>query len=344
MDPETGRQKRRKIRRRSVIVAAIILVLALIFSYISIRFSGTMLIEDEPFTHVKWAVILEGQTPDLERNDYAVKLLMENKADTIILMGRRVFRNRNNVDFYLDDMLKQGDIDIRRIYLFRHDDNSSLEEAYSIIPALKLKGVDTVLLVTRGASTKRVSAIFNKLAGGKPVFITTDLEDATFNPRTWIHTREARKIWFKEWASFLVSKVELLFANPANPVPGKVYPLEWAGAHKSGKSDEGMTPIDAVVAPIVSDTIVDTTVVELSSSSKAVSSSSKAEVKKVVIKKPAAKPALKAAPNPAPNPEKKVEKKVDKSDKKSDKKAEKSTDKNADKHAKKKDAHASGEN
>ena len=316
MDPEAGRQKRRKNRHRILIVASILLLCALVFSYVSVRFSGTMLIKDQPFTHVKWAVILEGQTPDMERTDFAVKLLTEKKVDTVVVLGKRVFRNQNDVDFYLDDMLQQGDVDVGQIYLFRHDDNSSLEEAYSIIPALKLKGIDTVLLVTRGAATRRVNAIFNKLAAGKPVFITTDLEDAMFNPRTWIHTREARKIWFKEWASLLVSKMELLFAAQANPIPGKEYPLEWAGQRqKSLASEDSLTPLE-IAAPSSSSTVSAADSSKESSSS-AVSSSSKTVAKKTLAK-PKAKPVVK-----------------------SDKKTEKKSEKKADKHAKKKSAAAS---
>jgi len=349
MDPEARKRQKQKVRQRFGLLFLFLFLLLVVVAYISIRWSGEWLVKDQPVDHVRWAIILEGQSADMERTDFGVKLLLEGKVDSVIVMGRRVFRDRNNVEFYLDDMEEQGGaLDASRIYLFKHDDNSSLEEAYSVIPALKQKGIDTVLLVTRGVATRRVNQIFNKLSGGSPVFLTVNLEDARFDPRTWIHTREARKIWLKEWASLLISQIELLGADIADPIAGKTYPMERAVAVSETKnSGDILVPIAALLS---SDSKSSSSAVKSSSSSQAkvpdFSAATDSETKetKVAVKqatKKMDKSTVKAAEKKtaekkvvAKTPEKKT---AVKSDKKSDKKPDKKTDSKSDKKAEKKD-------
>jgi len=264
IDTETRNRQKVRVRRRWGLLWLAGLFAFVVFAYIGIRWSGHWLVLEEPLTHVQWAVILEGQTPDMERTDFGLQLQREHKADTLLVMGHRVFRNRNDADFYLEDMRSQGDADLRRIYLLKHDDNSNFEEAFSVIPILKLRGLDTVLLVTRGATTRRVNTVFNALSGGHPVFITVNLEDDSFSPSTWIHTREARKIWMREWVSYLESKVELLFTDTVPVIAGKTYPMQWAGGPIA--DDEALTPMPSI-----------SSVQDESSSSQTLSSSSLSE-------------------------------------------------------------------
>ncbi len=242
--PETRALQKRKIRRRIGFFFVLLFSLVLLLGYVGVRWSGEWLIQDQPVDHVRWAVVLDGQSPNMERTDFAVKLLTENRADSVVVLGRRVFRDRNNADFYLEDMLRQGEVDSKRIFLLYHDDDSSIEEAYSLIPALRLRGADTVLLITRGPASRRVNRIFNTLAGGSIVFLTVNVEDLEFNARTWAHTRVARKVWLKEWVTLAFSVVELWFAEEAVPLPGKPYPLQWAGSMGDmGKPAMELTPI-----------------------------------------------------------------------------------------------------
>lgn len=269
------------LRRRLSLLFILSFIGLLLLAYIGIRFSGTWLIKSKTVDHVPWIAVLDGQSAGMERTDFAVKMLTSAQADSVVVLGKRVFRDRFNSDFYVEDMQRQGSLDLTRLFLIRHDDNSSMDEAYSLIPALKVRGVDSVLLLTSEAATRRVDKIFNRLAGGSPVFITMGIKDPLYNPRTWIHNRESRKIWLKEWASYLVSFYELAFVKPIVPIKDKPYPLDAAGS--ALKQEEVLTPIEAVLSS-------SSALPSSSSEESVISSSSKAEKTEKVVNESEKKP------------------------------------------------------
>ena len=128
-------KRRAKIVTRTRIVVAV--VLCILLFYVLVSYSGHWLVRDDSFEHVNWVVVLDGQSGDLERSDYAAKLVREGKADSVLILGRRVFRDKNNADFYAEDMEEVGGVDPSRIYIYRHDDPSTIEEAVSVIPWFK---------------------------------------------------------------------------------------------------------------------------------------------------------------------------------------------------------------
>ena len=145
----------------------------------------------------------------MERSDYTLKIMEEGKADSVLILGRRVFRDKNNADYYADDFMRSGNIDSGRVFLFRHNDPSTLEEALSIVPWFKSKNVDTVLLITSAAASNRAKHIFTTLAGEKPVFITVDIQHYLYNSKNWFFERESRKIWLREWFALFNSYYDL---------------------------------------------------------------------------------------------------------------------------------------
>lgn len=190
------------------VTIGIVTILVICF-YFVMTSSGSWLLQNDEFSHVKWVAVLDGQTAELERTDYAAKLLREHKVDSVLILGRRVYRTHSNAEFYAEDFMKQGNFDSNAVFLAMHDDPSTFEEARTIIPWFKKRNVDTVLLVTYSAATKRAAKIFNTLAGGKPHFIVTEGNDYIYTPDSWFASRESRKIWVKEWAAMMVATYEL---------------------------------------------------------------------------------------------------------------------------------------
>ena len=190
------------------ITIGIVTILVICF-YLVMTSSGSWLLQNDEFHHVKWVAVLDGQTAELERTDYAAKLLREHKVDSVLILGRRVYRTHSNAEFYAEDFMKQGSFDSNAVFMAMHDDPSTFEEARTIIPWFKKRNADTVLLVTYSAATKRAAKIFNTLAGGKPHFIVTEGNDYIYTPDSWFASRESRKIWVKEWAAMIVAIYEL---------------------------------------------------------------------------------------------------------------------------------------
>ena len=186
-------------------------------------YSGHLLVDDDSFEHVKWALVLDGQSADMERTDFAARLMGEGKVDSVLILGRRCFRNRNNGEFYVEDFMQQGSFDSASVFLAAHDDPSTIGEAYSTIPWLKARNADTVLLITSASASHRVKKIFSTLAGDSPVFLTADIHHYQYNPDSWYAHRETRKIWLREWAAYFMSFVDLWSAGTLTAADSSYY-------------------------------------------------------------------------------------------------------------------------
>ena len=213
----------RKKKNFSVGIALLILLAIAVITYAIFEKSGHWLVEEDDFEHVKWVAVLDGQTADLERSDFTANLLAEGKADSVLLLGRRVYRDRSNSEFYAEDFMKLGNFDENAVFLVPHNDPSTISEAYSLIPWLKKHNVDTVLLVTDAASTYRVKRIFQKLSGNSPVYLTKDIKHVTYNASCWYSNRESRKDWLRGWAALFVSYFDLFNTDTLEAVDSSYY-------------------------------------------------------------------------------------------------------------------------
>ena len=192
--PTKKQIQKKKIILSIVAAAAVLLVIAF---YLIMTQSGHWLIDDDEFEHVKWAVVLDGQSADMERTDLAAELMASGKVDSVLILGRRILRNRSNAELYLEDFMRLGDFDSNAVYIARHDDPSTIGEAYTIIPWLKKRKIDTVLILTGASSTYRVKRIFSKLSGDTPVYLTKDVHHYFYNADSWYTNRESRKEWLR---------------------------------------------------------------------------------------------------------------------------------------------------
>ncbi|MBR6833280.1 MAG: YdcF family protein [Fibrobacter sp.] len=208
--PTKKQIQKKKIILSIVAVAAVLLVIAF---YLIMTQSGHWLIDDDEFEHVKWAVVLDGQSADMERTDLAAELMASGKVDSVLILGRRILRNRSNAELYLEDFMRLGDFDSNAVYIARHDDPSTIGEAYTIIPWLKKRKIDTVLILTGASSTYRVKRIFSKLSGDTPVYLTKDVHHYFYNADSWYTNRESRKEWLRGWAALAVSYIDLFRAG-----------------------------------------------------------------------------------------------------------------------------------
>lgn len=213
----------RKKKSFSIGIPLLVLLVVAIVTYVIFEKSGHWLVQDDEFSHVKWVAILDGQTADLERSDYAANLINEGKADSVLILGRRVYRDRSNSEYYAEDFMKLGKFDSNAVFLVPHNDPSTISEAFSLIPWLKKHNADTVLLLTGAASTYRVKRIFQKLSGNSPVYLTKDIHHVTYNPSCWYSNRESRKDWLRGWAALAASYVDLFNTDTLEAVDSSYY-------------------------------------------------------------------------------------------------------------------------
>ncbi len=203
---------KKQIQKKRIIYSAIAaaFVLMVIVFYMIMTHSGHWLVDDDEFEHVKWAVVLDGQSADMERIDLAADLVVSGKVDSVLILGRRILRTRSNAEFYLEDFLRLGQFDSNAVFIARHDDPSTIGEAFTIVPWLKKHNADTVLLITGAAATHRVKRVFQTLSGDTPIYLTTDVHHYQYNADSWYSSRESRKEWLRNWLSLAASYFDLL--------------------------------------------------------------------------------------------------------------------------------------
>ena len=202
---------KKQIKKKRLILSAIAgaFVLLVCAFYLVMTQSGHWLVSDDEFDHVNWVVVLDGQSADMERIDYAANMVASGKADSVLILGRRVLRDRSNAEFYLEDFMRLGNFDSNAVFIARHDDPSTISEAFTIIPWLKKHNADSVLLITGAASTYRVKNIFQRLSGDSPVYLTKDVHHYQYNADSWYTSRESRKDWLRGWAALAASYFDL---------------------------------------------------------------------------------------------------------------------------------------
>ncbi|MBR4398774.1 MAG: YdcF family protein [Fibrobacter sp.] len=267
---------KKEIQKKKIILSAVAaaFVLLIIVFYMVMTRSGHWLVDDDEFDHVKWAVVLDGQSADMERIDLAAELMASGKVDSVLILGRRILRNRSNAEFYLEDFMRLGNFDSNAVFIARHDDPSTIGEAYTIIPWLKLHKADTVLLITGAAATHRVKRIFNVLSGESPVYLTTDVHHYQYNADAWYSSRESRKEWLRNWLSLAASYFDLLPAGNLTEADSFYYkPIVSAKGYEAEKNpvvdlqsllpkvkEKLEEPVDLPKDSVAKDTVKDTVV------------------------------------------------------------------------------------
>jgi DUF218 domain-containing protein len=113
------------------------------------------------------------------------------------------------VDYYV----QQG-VPRERVFEFRQDAYSTIEEARLLIRQFRLQNLDTVVIVTTNYHTARTRRIFRKLAGGYPVVLVAAADYNVYDPNAFWSNRESLKLWFDEWTRTFFTAIELAKSGP----------------------------------------------------------------------------------------------------------------------------------
>ncbi len=209
--------------------------------------SGRWLVADDHFQKVRWAVVLAGESRDCERTDAAIRLFQDGRIDSLVISGCRIFKTRYQSEFLADYAAHEG-VPRGRLFEFRQDAYSTLEEARVLVRQFRLQNLDTVLIITSNYHTARTRRIFRKLTQGYPVVLVYPAEYHVYEPGAWWSNRESLKYWFNEWGKTLFTVFELARTSPEN---GKadfqgLTPDIWSGpmekdsGHPNPSSPSGM--------------------------------------------------------------------------------------------------------
>lgn len=207
------RAARAGLMRHWTLWAGFPLALALILGYVCVLKSGRWLVASDPFDKATWAVVLAGESRESERADAALQLYFDGRIDSLIYSSNRIFKRRWASEL-LTEYLAQEGFPRDKIFEFRQDAFSTLEEARLLIRQFRYQNLDTVVVITVNFHTARSRRIFRELAQGYPHILIYPAETPYFDPDTWWSSREGRKIWLLEWTKTVASWFELLGTTP----------------------------------------------------------------------------------------------------------------------------------
>ncbi|MDB5104752.1 MAG: hypothetical protein JWP91_2441 [Fibrobacteres bacterium] len=207
------RSSRSGILRHWTLWAWFVAALVICLGGVSFWKSGRWLVHEDAFDKVRWGVVLAGESRDCERSDAAIRLFHEGKLDTLIISACRVFKTRYNSEFMVDYFVQQG-VPRDRVFEFRQDAYSTIEEARLLVRQFRLQNLDTVVIVTTTFHTARTRRIFRKLAAGYPVVLLASADYGVYDPSAFWSNRESLKLWFDEWAKTFFTVFELAKAKP----------------------------------------------------------------------------------------------------------------------------------
>ena len=169
---------------------------------------GRTLIVEDPLRPAGAILVLGGETREGDRVAHAVQLYKRGLAPLLVLSGTPVGFRTHEADIMRRHAEFLG-VPAERILAVKHNADSTLEEAGLVVPVLRSRGVNEVILVTSNYHTARAKRIFAKAAGPSgPTFLASPMQDGNFEPEGWWMTRRHAKTFVYEAIKTVWSAIE----------------------------------------------------------------------------------------------------------------------------------------
>jgi uncharacterized SAM-binding protein YcdF (DUF218 family) len=162
------------------------------------------LIHDEGPAHADMIVVLGGDFTG-GRIMRAAELIRQGYAPVALVSGPDGYYGGYESDLEIAYAVKRG---ARHEWFipFHSSARSTRDEAQNIVPALRSRGVKSILLVTSDFHTGRAGRVFRKAAQGTGISVrTTAASDRFFRASSWWRSREAEKTVLLEWLKIITS-------------------------------------------------------------------------------------------------------------------------------------------
>ncbi len=186
---------RRWLLRSSLLLAAVLIVLALAGRYMVLRQLGEFLVASQTPQRADLVLVLAGdffgprvlKGAELGAEGYAPVVLISSAFDDRLTEGQEAI-----------DFLAARGYPRRLFQSFQHQASSTIAEALALRPELKRRGVKRVLLVTSAYHSRRASIVFRLFCPGIR-FITIGAPGEVYHPENWWEYPRSRLLFFSEW-------------------------------------------------------------------------------------------------------------------------------------------------
>lgn len=196
--PSARASKRRSWWGRLLLVFYFVLLLALGLALMLLWKSGHVLVAKQPMEHARWAFVMPGESAECEASDAAVRLMADERVDTLVLVGGRLYKSRWITEVAKRYVESQG-APARRVFEMRVDATSTLDAVRQVMRLARLQNLDTVTFITSSFHSRQVRLYADKLSGGMPAVQVVAAETPVFMPSAWWATSQSKAIWFREW-------------------------------------------------------------------------------------------------------------------------------------------------
>jgi len=182
--------------KRVLILAAVLLLLLVIFHAPVLTGLGNFLVKAGPPQKADIIVVLAGDGFG-HRIEKAGDLIREGWAPKALIDGPNGNYGLYECDLAIPFAVREGYPESYFIH-FENPAHSTQEEAQLVAEKLRSMGVKRVILVTSNFHTRRAEKIFHRAAPDLETFMVA-APDENFQPNTWWKNREARKTFLLEW-------------------------------------------------------------------------------------------------------------------------------------------------
>mgnify|MGYP001573289197 CR=1 FL=1 len=169
---------------------------------------GKALIVEDPLRPAGAILVLGGETRQGDRVAHAVRLYKQGLAPLLVVSGTPMGFRTHEAEVMRRHAEFLG-VPAERILAVKHNADSTLEEAGLVVPVLRSRGVNEVILVTSNYHTARAKRIFTKAAGPSgPTFLASPVHESSFDPDTWWTRRRDARTFVYESIKTVWSAIE----------------------------------------------------------------------------------------------------------------------------------------
>ncbi len=195
-------------RGKRLLWGVLVLLAMVLAAPVGLEALGRALIADDPLHPADGILVLSGESREGDRVQRAVDLYKQGLAPLLVLSGTPAGFRTHEAEIMQRHAEYLG-VPPDRILTVKHDADSTKQEAEAVVPILKAKGLNEVILVTSNYHTARAKRIFARAAGpAGPRFLASPTDDGLFNPDGWWTRRRYAKTFFFEATKTVWSALE----------------------------------------------------------------------------------------------------------------------------------------
>ena len=194
-------RRRQLVIRTAAVAAGALLVAYLMAPWILARL-GEALVNNQPPQKADAVIVLAGDAVG-NRILKGVELVQQGFAPVIYVSGPEGYYGHSEDQLAIEFAVNRGHQAQWFVGVPNHAE-STLDEARIMLPMLRAKGVQRVLLVTSNFHTARAARIFRRVAQGGQAnapaieIVSVAAKDASFAPQGWWNNRRGQKVFFYE--------------------------------------------------------------------------------------------------------------------------------------------------